>query len=78
VEATALRAARDGDAVPQAEVEGGVLGALAVVVALRSRLPIHNDSSGREAGNALCLGVPHGSQVVVERRSKSYSKSSSK
>jgi len=51
---------------------------LAVVVALRSRLPIHNDSSGREAGNALCLGVPHGSQVVVERRSKSYSKSSSK
>jgi hypothetical protein len=29
-----------------------------VVVALRTGLPIHGRFSSREAGNALCLGVP--------------------
>lgn len=37
-----------------------------VVVALRTGLPIHGHFSIRKDGNALRLGVPYGSQVVVE------------
>jgi hypothetical protein len=66
MEEDVLRPRSTGCFATKAKMEVCHLRTMAVVVALQGGLRIHNHVSGGEAGNALRLGVPYGSQVVVE------------